>query len=152
VPAQEGFPVTTARDLMLPCPCVTPTTTVAELVSRMVVDPEYFYAVVDETDKLAGIVTEFDLVRLMYESGHYEAPTGVGGHIPAFLGYTPAQLRALTAADVMTNDPETIQPDTPLEELAISLFQNHRKVLMVTEGSKLLGVVRRIDVISTVLG
>ncbi|MDB4894488.1 MAG: hypothetical protein JWN15_750 [Firmicutes bacterium] len=142
----------TARDLMRPCPTVADSTTVAEVVARMAVDPEYFYAVLDAHGELTGIITEFDLVRLMYESGEYDAPEGAVGRMPRFLGYTPAQLRELNAASIMTEQPETVTPGTPMAEMAHGFFRRRHNQLLVAEGKHLLGVVRRVDVVKQVLG
>ncbi|HLN62583.1 MAG TPA: CBS domain-containing protein [Symbiobacteriaceae bacterium] len=144
--------MTTARDLMHPCPTVAESDTVSHLVAQMAGHDSSVLAVLDAKGRLSGIVTEFDLVRLIYESGEYEVNEVVGGRLPTYLGYTPEQLKALTAGEIMTNDPETVAPDTTVNDVAEALFRNRRKVLLVAEKGQVLGVVRRLDLVRRVLG
>jgi CBS domain-containing protein len=122
---------------------------VSELLTQL--GPDGYYAVVDARGHLAGILTEYDLVKLVYESGEFEPETFIGSQ-PAFLGYTREQLRALTAADIMTNDPEYVSPETDIDDLVAIVFKNRRKVVPVIEGHIVLGVVRRRDLLQKVLG
>jgi CBS domain-containing protein len=145
--------VTTARDLMRPCPTVTEGATVSDMV-RLLADTNCSaLAVLDARGRLSGIVTEANLVELIYESGEFEFDEAVvGGRLPTFLGYTPEQLKALPAVDMMTNGVDTVAPDTTLEDVAKAMFRGRRKVLLVAVSQQVLGAVHRMDVIRRVLG
>lgn len=136
---------------MRPCPIVAETASVGEILHRMVSEQEPAFAVVSDDGRLSGIITEYDLVKLVYESGQYDAEVLVG-QLPAYLGWSPEQLRALTAADIMTNDAEGVGPDMDLEELLQVTFRNHRKVVLVVEHGRLIGQIRRLDLVKKVLG
>lgn len=144
--------MTTAREMMRPCPEVREGTTVAEMVRRMAEQPEFYFAVTRESGQLVGIVTEYDLVKLVYESGQYDFHTGVGGRIPVYLGMSPEQLRALTAADIMSTEPETVGATGSADEVAALMFRHKRKVVLVAEAGKLLGAIQRVDLVEKVLG
>lgn len=142
--------MTTARDLMRSCLVVREEATVADVIDRIGQWPVCM--VVDSRDRVCGILTEHDLAKLVYQSGQYDEETSVAGHMPAFLGMNTAQLRAVGVGELMTEDPETISPDMPLEMILRVIFRNHRDVLPVVEGGRLLGVVHRMDAIKKVLG
>lgn len=141
-----------ARDLMRPCPSIPEGTTIAELVKIISSDREYCLAVVNKTGKLTGIITETDLIRMIYGSGVYDTDVGVAGHVPVYLGMNTEQLRALSAADIMTEEPEALAPNVSLEDLVGTMHRNRRKVLLIAEGGKVLGAVHRMDIITKVLG
>ncbi|HWI65426.1 MAG TPA: CBS domain-containing protein [Symbiobacteriaceae bacterium] len=142
--------MTTARDLMRSCLVVREEATVADVIDRIGQWPVCM--VVDSRDRVCGILTEHDLAKLVYQSGQYDEETSVAGHMPAFLGMNTAQLRAVGVGELMTEDPESISPDMPLEMILRVIFRNHRDVLPVVEGGRLLGVVHRMDAIKKVLG
>lgn len=144
--------MTTARELMRPCPTVAETTTVSDLVQQLANESCSALAVVNGQGLLIGIVTEFDLVRLIYESGDYNMDTTLFGGLPGYLGYTPEQLKALTAGEIMTNDVETVSPEASLDDVAKALFQHRRKVLLVAKDKKVLGAIHRLDMVRRVLG
>lgn len=54
-----------------------------------------------------------------------------------------------TAADIMTPDPVTVSPDTPLSEAARLLLERHFNGLPVVEGGRLVGMVTQSDLVST---
>ena len=146
----EGIPVTTARDMMRSCLVVRNQAIVAEVVERMQQWPVCM--VVDEHDRVSGIVTEHDLARIVYESGQFDEDVSVAGGLPASLGMNVEQMRAVTVTEIMTAEPETIGPEMNLEEILKIIFRNHRNVLPVVESGRLLGVVYRMDAIKKVLG
>lgn len=135
---------------MRSCLVVREEATVADVIDRIGQWPVCM--VVDSRDRVCGILTEHDLAKLVYQSGQYDEETSVAGHMPAFLGMNTAQLRAVGVGELMTEDPETISPDMPLEMILRVIFRNHRDVLPVVEGGRLLGVVHRMDAIKKVLG
>jgi len=144
--------MTTARDLMTTCPTVLETATVADVIALIGTQPVTFLAVTNAAGRLVGILTEYDLVKPIHESFGFDTDAGVAGGYPAYLGWTPAQLRDLKVTEIMTNDPETVTPDEELETLAQIMFRNRRKVLPVVERGHLVGAVLRLDLVKKVLG
>ena len=110
--------------------------------------------VVDADGRLAGIVTEADLV-LPDDQGDLHIPHYVnlfGGTVfleP--LGRFEKRLRkafASTAADMMTADPDTVGPDATAQEAARLIHESGHNRLPVVDGEgRLMGVVTRVDVL-----
>ncbi|HYG58489.1 MAG TPA: CBS domain-containing protein [Symbiobacteriaceae bacterium] len=144
--------MTTARDLMKPCPCIQETATVKEIVEKLAGDDQAL-VVVDSQGDLQGIVTEFDLVKLIHQAADYDFEDGVvGGGLPAYLGMSVEELKVLTAGDIMTRDPDTVPLDMSLEDLAETMFRNRRKVILVAEDGRFQGMIQRMDLVKSVLG
>lgn len=89
-------------------------------------------ALVVEGDQLLGIVTEKDLLRLARQDTYSSAPTG--GPASAY----------------MTTDLVTISPEQGLDETADIFLNNVYKKLPVLDHGKLVGVVRRRDVLKII--
>lgn len=109
--------------------------------------------VVDPDGRCVGIVTEADLV-LPDEDGDLHLPHYVnlfGGTVfLESLGRFEGRLRkafAATAADMMTRDPDTVDPDTSVREAARLIHETGHNRLPVVEDGRLVGVVTRLDVL-----
>jgi CBS domain-containing protein len=109
--------------------------------------------VVDGEGRCVGIVTEADLV-LPDDQGDLHIPHYVnlfGGTIfleP--LGRFEERLRkafAARAEDMMTRDPDTVDPDTSVREAARLIHETGHNRLPVVEDGRLVGVVTRVDVL-----
>lgn len=115
--------------------------------------------VLDKQDKLVGIITEYDLMRI---EDHLHLPVTF-----AFLGSIVAldnplngdevekqlkQLAATKVSDLMTKEVKTIGPDASIEDVA-ELFL-HKKVnpVPVVENGKLVGIISRADVVKLIAG
>jgi CBS domain-containing protein len=61
------------------------------------------------------------------------------------------KIAALTVADAMTPDPVTVRPDTELETVAGLMVDNSFHTLPVLDGSRLVGIVGKEDVLRTLL-
>ena len=114
--------------------------------------------VVNEGGRCVGIVTEADLV-LPDEGGDLHLPHYInvfGGTVfleP--LRHFEQRLRkafASTAADMMTEDPTTVAPDTPIAEAARIIHDSGHNRLPVVEHGRLVGVVTRVDVLGALVG
>jgi CBS domain-containing protein len=109
--------------------------------------------VVDGRGRLLGIVTEADLV-LPDDQGDLHLPHYVnlfGGTVfLESLSRFEGRLRkafAATAADMMTGDPDTVEPDTTVREAARLIHESGHNRLPVVDGDRLVGVVTRLDVL-----
>jgi len=82
--------------------------------------------VTDEDGKVLGVVTEFDLLgRVFMEE----------------------ELVKLTAGDVMTKTPVTVDVSTSLNDLLKTMMENNIVRLPVTEKGRLVGIVARCDIL-----
>jgi CBS domain-containing protein len=142
------------RDIMDPDPVtVRPETPVEEVVATLRRHELPGLPVVDAEGHVVGIVTEADLV-LPDEDGDLHIPHYInlfGGTIfleP--LSRFEQRLRkafASNAADMMTSDPDTVSPDTTVQEAARIIHESGHNRLPVVEDGRLIGVVTRLDVL-----
>ena len=110
--------------------------------------------VVDGAGRCVGIVTEADLV-LPDPDGDLHIPH----YVNLFGGYVflePLQrfedkLRkafASKASDMMSSDPDTVRPDTSVQEAARFLHESgHNRLPVVEDDGRLVGVVTRVDLL-----
>jgi CBS domain-containing protein len=149
----------TVADIMEHDPeTVTPDADV-ESVVRIMRDNELpGVPVVNEGGRCVGIVTEADLV-LPDDEGDLHLPHYInvfGGTVfleP--LKHFEDRLRkafASTAADMMTEDPTTVAPDTAVAEAARIIHDSGHNRLPVVEHGRLVGVVTRVDVLGALVG
>jgi len=85
--------------------------------------------------KLAGIVTDMDLIRV--------SPSPATSLSIFEVNYLLAKL---VLKDVMTKNPRTIGPDATLEEAAVLLRDYHIGSLPVVENGKLIGIITESDI------
>jgi len=142
------------RDIMDGSPAtVTPDTSVQDVVSTLREHQLPGVPVVDPDGRCVGMVTETDLV-LPDDDGDLHIPHYInlfGGTIfleP--LSRFEGRLRkafAANAADMMTRDPDTVDPDTSIREAARLIHETGHNRLPVVEDGRLVGVVTRLDVL-----
>jgi CBS domain-containing protein len=132
---------------------VSPDTGVEDVVKTLREHELPGLPVVDAGGRCVGIITEADLV-LPDEEGDLHLPHYInlfGGTVfleP--LGRFERQLRkafAAKASDMMTADPDTVAPDTPIREAAKRIHDSGHNRLPVVEDGRLVGVVTRLDVL-----
>ncbi len=82
--------------------------------------------VTDEDGKVIGIVTEFDLLGQVCEG---------------------QELVKLTAGDVMTKNPITVDVNTSLNDVLKNMMENNIVRVPVTEEGRLVGIVARCDIL-----
>lgn len=115
--------------------------------------------VVDEENRVVGIVTDSDLV-IRDEKADLHLPhflNLMGGVI--FLEpvkHFEDRLRkafATRVSDLMTADPITVKPDDPAERAAkLIASERHNRLPVVDDSGRLAGVVTRVDVLAALLG
>lgn len=85
--------------------------------------------VVNGEMKLLGILTEKDVLRLLYEEkGAFS-----------------------TVGDLMMPNPRTFQADAPLADVCDCLMANHFRRVPILEGDRLVGLISRADLMPTIL-
>ena len=145
----------TVADIMeRDAPSVTPDTGVEDLV-RMFKDHDVpALPVVNAAGRLVGIVTEDDLV-IADEEGDLHIPH----YIELFGGIVfleplrrfDERLRkaaAATVADLMTKDPDTVEPTAGVREAAHAIARHDHSRLPVVEHGRYVGLVSRADVLA----
>jgi CBS domain-containing protein len=132
---------------------VRPEASVEEVVSTLRDHQLPGVPVVDEDGRCVGMVTEADLV-LPDEDGDLHIPHYInlfGGTVfLESLGRFEGRLRkafAANAADMMTRDPDTVDPDTSVRDAARLIHETGHNRLPVVEDGRLVGVVTRLDVL-----
>jgi len=99
---------------------------------------------------VAGVVSEADLLAAEDQTAR-RARTGRTGVLP-WTRRQAEQHPKLTAEELMTRPPITINPDAPIPRAAAVMRNNHVKRLPVVDPSgKLLGIVSRRDLLSVFL-
>ena len=129
--AQTATTVLTAGRIMQKPVLATTMRASARDVAAQLVRNEFSGMPVAERDgTLMGVVTEADILRVLGEG---------------------KALETLTAADIMTEKPSTVDLEAPLTEV-IQILQEHRILRVpVTERGRLVGIISRSDIIRAVL-
>ena len=144
----------TVREIMQPdLPTVAPSDTVETVVHRLRDHELPGLAVVNEGGRCVGIVTENDLV-IGDEEGDLHLPHMIslfGGVVfleP--LSRFEDRLRkatAATVADMMSEDPVTVDADADVREAARLISSHGHNRLPVVEHGRYVGIVTRVDVL-----
>ncbi|MBU0507560.1 KpsF/GutQ family sugar-phosphate isomerase [bacterium] len=113
-------------------PIVSPDTQLRDVVMEMTLKRLGATCVVDDAGKLLGIYTDGDLRRTFERGG---------------------DLHLLTAADIATQDPKSIEP-TALVTRAINLMETHNILVMpvLDDEGKLVGIVHLHDLLKSGIG
>lgn len=122
-----GASLTHVRDLMHTgdeMPIVSPGTPMTDAVRVMSQKRFGCVCIVDESGKLAGIITDGDLARNLHRN-----------------------LAALSAGDVMTRDPKTVTPETLAATATGIINDNNISALIVCEGDRPVGIVHFHDLL-----
>ena len=82
--------------------------------------------VTDDDGKVIGVVSEFDLLGQVCEG---------------------RELEKLTAGDVMSKGPLSVDVNTPIQDLLNTMMENKIVRLPVTEEGRLVGVIARCDIL-----
>ncbi len=143
----KKYPVTA---LMEENPVTTkPGTSLIELVWQLKRYGLRAMPVVDENDKLVGVVSEMDL--FLKEKG---VPFSLE-KVPTLLGQMVAEdelqdfepTRRVKVEEVMSDAIVTLDPSATLEDAAMLMLKRHFSLIPVVDDGRLIGVVRRIDIL-----
>ena len=142
------------QDFMTPNPItISPTATVEEAVKLMEEKGISGLPVLDDDNKLVGIISEGDLLvrespmkpplfmTLLGGVIYFESPTKFHQHIKKSLG--------MLVGDVMTSKVITTSPDTLLNEVSDKMLSKKvNRLPVIDEDSKLVGILTRHDLVS----
>jgi CBS domain-containing protein len=102
------------------------------------------FPVIDDDNKVIGVVSEADL--LTKEALEGDVPSALRSMVHQS---ERSKVTAVTAADLMTRPPVTIGPDEPVTHAARLMYSRRVKRLPVTSADgTLIGIVTRADVLS----
>lgn len=144
-----------AKDLMNPNPpSCGPDTPLEEIAKRFAQDGITGMLVLDDKGALLGIITESDLID---QQRRLHLPTAIAIFdmvIP--LGeerfeHELARLQAMTAADLMSRNVESVPPDADLETVATIMADEKIHHLPVVEGGRVIGMIAKHDVIKALV-
>jgi acetoin utilization protein AcuB len=96
--------------------------------------------VLDEEGNLVGIISEKDLL--------YASPSPATSLSIYEMHHLLSRLRV---TELMTTDPITVSPDTPLEEAARTMADNKIGGLPVVDGGRLVGIITETDIFKVFL-
>jgi CBS domain-containing protein len=141
-----------ARDVMV-WPVITAklSASVREVAELLVKYRISAVPVVDERDRLVGIVSEGDLLHRA-EADTEQRPSWwlLTLMSTEALASDYVKARARRVEDVMTRDVITVPPSTPVHEIATLLEKNAIKRVPVIENDRLVGIVSRANLIQAV--
>jgi CBS domain-containing protein len=130
---------------------VTAATTVSDVARLMSEHGVSGVPVLDSQGRLAGIVTELDLI---VRNGRLEMPVflqildaAVPLELPGHLSKRLRHMLGARAEDVMTSDVHTVEPDTELEDLVDVMVKKGVNPIPVVEDGRIVGIVSRSDLV-----
>ena len=146
-----GAPATAAAIMLRDVPTVHRDTPLAETLDRLLETQKRRVVVIDDQQRVVGIITDGDVIRRAARRARPSALRSLvawlgGGERPAELEVTA---RGRTAADVMTSPVVTVMLDTPIGEV-IQLMITHRvkRLPVVDADGRLAGLIGRAGVLA----
>jgi len=134
---------------------VTPATPVIEAARILLEKRINGLPVLDEAGRLVGIICQSDLVA---QQKRFPIPSVfnlLDGLIPISspkgLEKEMQKIAASRVAEAMSSNPETVNPEASLEEIATLMVSKGFHTLPVVEGGKLVGIIGKEDVLRTLL-
>ena len=111
--------------------------------------------VVDEMERLVGILCQSDLIAQQKKLPIPSFFTILDGFIPLTsikqLEREAQKIAATTVAHAMTPNPVTVRPETSVEEVAALMVGKNFHTLPVVDEGKLVGIVGKKDVLKTLI-
>ena len=144
-----------ARDIMTTeVITVSPETLVSDLAQTLAGKNIGGVPVVDADGRLAGIVTQSDLVERVQELKMPPAINILDFHvylqIPSHLFHKVEKMLGATVADIMSPKPVTVAPDTPVPQIAALMAEQKVHTIPVVEQGKIVGIIGKMDLVRAV--
>jgi len=117
---------------------VTPGATLEEAARLLQGHRIHHLPVVEEGDRLAGIVSDTDLRNATLDGMFGGADRGDSG-------------RPVTVGEIMTRDVVTLSPGDTLDDAMLALSRERIGALPVVEGERLVGIVTKADILSALV-
>ncbi len=147
----------TARDIMTrEVITILPEASVEDLAKLLKTHRISGVPVVDPKGVLVGVATQSDLVQRSQDLDLPPALNILDLHLfletPAHFQKRLEKLLGGRVLDVMTTDPITLAPDTPVNDIATLMTDQGVHTLPVVERGKVVGVVGKLDLIRGMAG
>ena len=113
-----------------PVLATTPRASVRDIATRIVLNEISGMPVTDQDGRVLGVITEADIMAALIDGKNLED---------------------LTAQDIMSPEPITVDADTPLDEVMRLLEECGVLRVPVTSQGKVVGIISRRDIIRSVL-
>jgi acetoin utilization protein AcuB len=131
------------RDVMTPSPITIGPSAPLTSASRLLGETQIRHLpVVDDDERLVGIITERDLRGAAFAPALWE-------HLSPAMQTRLEQVRValgrVTVGDLMTPEPMTATPETGLAEAAARMFEHRIGCLPVVEGGRVVGILTETD-------
>lgn len=143
-----------AKDIMSPeVVTISSQATVSEIAEMLLDKKISAVPVLDDNEKLVGIVSEGDLIRRISSDGDdgrswwLKLISSEEDKASEFI-----KAHGRTATDVMTRNVVTVNEDSDLSEVARTLESHRIKRVPVVSGGKLVGIVSRSNLLQVVAG
>jgi CBS-domain-containing membrane protein len=147
----------TARDIMTREVVIIEPEASVETLARLLEEHRISgVPVLDAQGGLVGVVTQSDLVQRSRDLDLPPALNILDLHLfletPSHFQKRLEKLLGNKVKDVMTKDPITVAPDTPVQEIAGLMSTKGVHTLPVLESGKLVGIVGKLDLIRGLAG
>jgi CBS domain-containing protein len=143
------------REIMsAPVVTVSEGAAVAEVARLMLKENVSGLPVMGPDDELLGLVTENDLVEKHAQIHLPKYFSMLGTVLSLGQRHTDEEVRhvlAVTAREVMTENPVTVSPDVSIDEAASLMVERKANPLLVIEQGRLVGIISNTDIISVLL-
>lgn len=134
---------------------VTPDTEIAHVARLLLEKRINGVPVVDEDGSLVGIICQSDLIAQQKNIPIPSLFTLLDGFMPlTSLKRLDKEVEKIAAAQVtqaMTLNPETVEPETAIEDVAALMVDKGFHTLPVVEEGKLVGIVGKEDILKTLI-
>lgn len=141
----------TARDIMTTdVACIAPDTSVRRAAEVMLARRVSGLPVIDDEGRLAGIVTEGDLMRRA-ELGNAPSPGADSGGRAGNRHEAYVRSHSWRVRDVMTAAVASVAEDTPLSEIAALFDRLDIKRVPVVDDARVVGIVSRSDLLRAIV-
>ncbi|MCH4178941.1 MAG: CBS domain-containing protein [Megasphaera sp.] len=128
-----------------------PDTSVFDLVDMFVQNKIKAIPIVDNDEKLIGIITDADLLykKIKPHVPHYVNLLGADIYCNGISEYDKGfkKLMACTAKEMMTKDVIFAAPNAGVEQIAGVMVAEHLKVIPVVENNRVIGIISRYHIL-----
>lgn len=134
---------------------LSPETSIADAAATLLGKHVNGCPVVDASGRLLGILCQSDLVAQQKKLSLPSVFTLLDGLVPLSsmgdLDREMQKIAALTVAQAMSQDPEFVSPESPVEDIATLMVERGFHTLPVVDGDKVVGVIGMEDILRTVV-
>jgi CBS domain-containing protein len=144
-----------AKDIMTsPVITFSPDTPISEAAGTLLEKRINGCPVVDADGRLVGILCQSDLVAQQKKLSLPTVFTLLDGMVPmssmSELDREMEKIAAITVKHAMSRDPESVTPETSLEDIATLMVERGFHTLPVVDNGKVVGVIGMEDILRTV--